>query len=198
MECDTIVISNPSMAVRFSMKQLCSHKLLRSASSKIHCILAQNFTASSLARQYDPQHWPIFSKHYSWLRVCTCNAKLSCSAAFSTGYMPSDVCLAIKAQNNCSEFTWVLLFSKVSAQYRYVILVKFFPPYALPLETRLGLCFVLCHEINQGHTSAVRLSLCSNFPQACWTHCRLISPANRYSCPIKHLLYCIRLVVLGR
>ena len=86
MECDTIVISNPSMAVHFSMKQLCSHKLLRSASSKIHCILAQNFTASSLACQYDPQHWPIFSKHYSWLRVCTCNAKLSCSAAFSTGY----------------------------------------------------------------------------------------------------------------
>ena len=33
-----------------------------------------------------PQHWPIFSKHYSWLRVCTCNAELSCSTAFSTGY----------------------------------------------------------------------------------------------------------------
>ena len=27
--------------------------------------------------------------------------------------MPADIHLAIKAKNNCSEFTWVLLFSKV-------------------------------------------------------------------------------------
>ena len=38
----------------------------------------------------------------------------------------------------------------------------------------------------------------SDFPQACWPRCRLISPANRYSCPIQHVLYCIQLVVLGR
>ena len=37
--------------------------------------------------------------------------------------MPADACLAIKAQNKCSEFTWVLLFSKVIAQY--IILVNF-------------------------------------------------------------------------
>ena len=43
-----------------------------------------------------------------------------------------------------------------------------------------------------------RLSLRSDFPQACWPRCRLISPANRYSCPIQHVLYCIQLVVLGR
>ena len=43
-----------------------------------------------------------------------------------------------------------------------------------------------------------RLSLHSDFPQASWLHCRLISPANRYSCPIQHVLYCIQLVVLGR
>ena len=53
----------------------------------MHCILAQNFTASlSSAGQYKPQHWPVFSKHYFWLRVCTCNAELSCSTAFPTGY----------------------------------------------------------------------------------------------------------------
>ena len=42
--------------------------------------------ALSLARLYDPQHWLPFSKHYSWLRVCTCNAELSRSTVFCTGY----------------------------------------------------------------------------------------------------------------
>ena len=44
----------------------------------------------------------------------------------------------------------------------------------------------------------VLVNMHSDFPQACWPHCRLISPANRYSCLIQHMLYCIQLVVLGR
>ena len=61
----------------FFQRSSCVVKLPRSASSEIHCIPGQNFTALSLAGQYDPQHWPIFSKHCSRLRVRTCNAKLS-------------------------------------------------------------------------------------------------------------------------
>ena len=52
--------------------------------------------------------------------------------------MPADVRLAIKVLNNCSEFTWVLLFSKVSAQY--IILVKCFPPFGDDVWALLVLC----------------------------------------------------------
>ena len=61
-----------------------------------------------------------------------CNAWLSCTTAFSTGY--ASRCLSsykslgqdMPRGAQCSEFTWLLLFSKDSAQY--IILVKFFPP----------------------------------------------------------------------
>ena len=57
--------------------------------------------------------------------------------------MPADVRLAIKVLNNCSEFTWVLLFSKVSAQY--IILVKCFPPSLPPFGDDVWDLLVLCH-----------------------------------------------------
>ena len=85
----------------------------------------------------------------------------------------------------CSEFTWLLLFSKVSAQY--IILVKFFPP-SLPLETRFGNFFVLCHQIKLGTLFSSAVKSAQRIPQACWPCCRLISPADQYSSPIQNLL----------
>ena len=43
-----------------------------------------------------------------------------------------------------------------------------------------------------------RLSLRSGFPQACSRLGFCLSPANRYSCPIQHVLSSIQLVVLER
>ena len=42
----------------------------------------------------DSWHWPKILKHYSWRCFFTCNAKLFCSTALSTGYFV-DVSLAI-------------------------------------------------------------------------------------------------------
>ena len=43
-----------------------------------------------------------------------------------------------------------------------------------------------------------RLSLRSDFPQACRLRCLYAPPANQYSCPIQHMLSSIQLLVLGR
>ena len=117
------------------------------------------------------ESWQVY---YSWLRVCTCNAELSCSIAFSTGYASrhsssykslepvfrhprsqGSLPPALRSEREGTRLLFrVHLGSSVqqglSAQN--TILVNFFPPY-LPLETRFGLCFVLCHQINWGHSS---------------------------------------------
>ena len=77
--------------------------------------------------------------------------------------MPADICLA---QNNGSEtLNWVLLSCKVSAQY--IILVKFslkLPPFG----DEVWALFCAMPSNKLGTLLAVRLSLRSDFPQACW------------------------------
>ena len=126
----------------------------------------------------------------------TCNAELSCSTAFSTGYASRHS----SSYKSLEQLFRVHLGSSVqqglSAQY--TILVKFFPPSLPPFGDEVWALFCARPSNKLGTLLAVRLSLRSDFPQACWPQCRLISPANRYSCPIQYVLYCIQLVVLGR
>ena len=108
--------------------------------------------------------------------------------------MPADVRLAIKVLNNCSEFTWVLLFSKVSAQY--IILVKCFPPSLPPSLWRRRLGFVSAVP-----SSPLRLNLRSDFHQACWQRCRFISlPCEKrfFSCMAFSVYEVIRVACLSR
>ena len=95
--------------------------------------------------------------------------------------MPADVCLAIKAYDKCSGFTWVLLFSKVSAQY--IILVKIFP--SLP-----PLGFVLCYaiklhfEINHAYGTSSTPVFKVQLQNECTTFCYLtyvLSSENIFS-----------------
>ena len=108
--------------------------------------------------------------------------------------MPADVRLAIKVLNNCSEFTWVLLFSKVSTQY--IILVKCFPPSLPPSLWRRRLGFV-----SAAPSSPLRLNLRSDFHQACWQRCRFISlPCEKrfFSCMAFSVDEVIRVACLSR
>ena len=129
---------------------------------------------------------------YSWLRVRTCNAELSGSTAFSTGYASR----RLSSYKSLEQFTWLLLFSKVSAQY--TIFVKFFPPSLPPFGDEVWALFCAMRSNKLGTLLRRAVKSAQRLPQACWPRCRLISRANRYSCPIQRVLYCIQLVVLGR
>ena len=73
-----------------------------------------------LAYYNDRWHWPRILKHYSWLRVYTCNAKLSGSTALSTGF-PSRQASSYKSSNKLFRVHFgVLLYSAVTTCYTIV------------------------------------------------------------------------------
>ena len=77
----------PFHSSSFSIKQLCSQVV---KVSKLQDALSSSVELYSLvflgSLVQATANWPVFSKDYFWLQVCTCNAELSCSTAFPTGY----------------------------------------------------------------------------------------------------------------
>ena len=132
--------------------------------------------------------------HHLRLRVCTCNAELSCSTAFSTGYASR----RLSSYKSPEQVFRVHLGSVIQQGYRSVYYsCKFFPSLP-PFGDEAWAWFGATQSNKLGTLLSGAVKSGSDFPQACWPRCRFISPANRYSCPIQHVLYCIQLVVLGR
>ena len=179
------------MAAQLSIKLLCSRdpKVAKLWDS---LYLGLNIALLPLIFYNDSRHWPKILKHYSWWCYFMCNAKPFCSTVLSTGYFV-DVNLAISAETNCSESTLVFC---CTAQLVLVVNYHYFFPLPPSLWRRSWPYY--CHLLNKGHSYVFFLSLCSDFPQACWPRCLWIWPANRNSCPIQHVLFCIQLIVLGR
>ena len=85
----------------------------------------------------------IHGKEFAHAR--SCNAELSYSTAFSTGYASRHPSSYKSIEQLFRVYLGYSVQQGLSAQY--TILVTFSPP-SLPLEMRFGLCFVLCHQIN--------------------------------------------------
>ena len=126
---------------------------------------------------------------YSRLRVCTCDAEPSCSTAFSTGYASR----RSSSYKSLEQLFRIHLGSVVQPGQRSVYYsCKMFP--SLPPSLPLGF-------VSAVRSSALRLSLSSDFHQACWQRCRFISqPCEKrfFSCMAFSVYEVIRVACLSR
>ena len=190
----TLAISNPFMTVLFSIKRLCSQ--VAKVSKRLRCIVFQRRTLRPCCLQQASTIHSIgqliFSEHYSWLRVCTCNAEPSCSTAFSTGYASR----RSSSYKSLEQLFRIHLGSVVQQGQRLVYYsCKMFPSLPPSLwRRRLGF-------VSAVPSSPLRLNLRSDFHQACWQRCRFISlPCEKrfFSCMAFSVYEVIRVACLSR
>ena len=121
-----------------------------------------------------------------------CNAYLLHIRTCAAGYFNrQSLAINFKASVSRPRFTWQFVFhSKPTSCLQFV---KVFP---LPPSLWRWVRYIALPSLKSGHSCVVRLSLRSDFPQACWLVCLCTLLANQYSCLIQHVLFTTQLVVL--